>query len=172
MADPVGVKIVGGATTKYPKLAENVRAVARNTIIIQTKRLALRVKAKLQPGVLFKTTTRLLPAVTTKLIESNDQIYGYVFIDPRKFPDVVAKTLESGSKAHDIVGNPYLAFYFGKLGRNVVFRKVHHPGYPGKSYMQSSLAESEQEMTLEVKEQILATVNDEAGKGRITVETK
>jgi hypothetical protein len=150
MADvPLSVKVDGKAFIKYPKLTEDIRASLRAEIPAITKDLADRVRDKLAPGALFKTTDRLLPAVSSRMIENTNQIYGTVYIDSNKFPSVVAHTLESGSRAHDIVpvNASALAFFWEKLGINAVFRKVHHPGFEGRSYMQSSLDEMQSEIT-------------------------
>lgn len=159
VTSPVKISIDGTAFVKYPKLTERVRSALRGVIPQMTKELAARVRSKLLPGVLFKTTRRLLPAVTVRMIENRDEIYGTVFIDPSKFPNVVAHTLESGSKAHDIVGNPYLYFYWEKLGKNVVFRKVHHPGFAGRSYMQSSLDEMQADLRARTKAAVLEPIH-------------
>jgi hypothetical protein len=157
---PVKITFDGSAFYKYPKLTEALRTALRGSIPGLTKELAALVRQKLQPGALFKTTTRLLPAVTVRMIENTNEIYGTVFIDPAKFPNVVAHTLESGSVAHDIEGNPYLAFFFEKLGQNVVFRKVHHPGYAGKSYMQSSLDEMHGDLVAKATDAVLAPLHE------------
>jgi hypothetical protein len=159
MAVKIKVTVDGTAYIKYPKLTEDLRASLRASIPALTKELAARVREKLVPGALFKTTARLLPAVTVRMIENPNEIYGTVFIDPGKFPNVVAHTLESGSVAHEIEGNPYLAFFFEKLGQNVVFRRVHHPGFEGRSYMQSSLDEMQDELKQKATEQVLAPLH-------------
>lgn len=163
MADRVDIKVEGSAYSTYPKLDEVLRAKLRALIPFLTKRLAERVRAKLVPGVLFKTTTRLLPSIKVKMVENSKELYGTVYSDPNMFPAAAAASLEKGSVAHEIAGNPYLAFYWAKLGRNVVFRRVHHPGYPGKSYMQSSLDEENETMKQRVKNAVGLAVKNPDG---------
>lgn len=154
---PVKVTIDGSAIQHYPRLTEELRASLRTTIPVVTKELAARVREKLMPGALFKTTTRLLPAVTVKMIENANEIYGTVYIDPGKFPNVVAHSLESGSRAHDIEAKngKALFFFWEKLGQNAAFKKVHHPGFAGRSYMQSSLDDMKDELVEMTKDGVL-----------------
>ena len=130
----VEVRIDGKVEAKYSKLPEGVRGALRAEIPVLTRKLAARVRAKLAPGALFKTSTHILPAVTAKMIENTSEIYGRVYIDPGKFPEVVAHTLESGSKAHVIRAKnaSALFFFWEKLGQNVAFKEVHHPGFEGQ----------------------------------------
>lgn len=141
MAESISVS--GPAFEKFPKLTESARASLRSEIPGLTKQLADRVRAKLAPGNLFKTSAHILPAVRSEMVENTTQIYGRVYIDQRKFPNVVAHTLESGSKPHDIVvkNAKSLFFFWERMGKNVAFMRVHHPGFAGRSYMQSSLEE-------------------------------
>jgi hypothetical protein len=135
------VTVDGKTVKKYSKLPEDIRAALRAEIPSLTKDLAARVRAKLQPGVLFKTTTHILPAVRAKMVENTREIFGTVYIDGNRFPNIVAHTLESGSVPHEIVAKhaKVLYFFWAKLGVHVAFKRVHHPGFGGRSYMQSSL---------------------------------
>lgn len=153
MAD-APIEVTGQVFEVFPKLDERARAQLRGQIPVLTKKLAERVRQKLQPGVLFKTTNRLLPAVRSEMVENTTQVYGRVYIDQRKFPNVVAHTLESGSRAHEIVAKnaSALFFFWGKLGKNVAFRRVHHPGFSGRSYMESSLNELRGQFVAELRE--------------------
>lgn len=160
MADGVSVTVDGKAYRKFDKLPEDIRSALRAEIPSLTKDLATRVRAKLIPGALFKTTTRLLPAVGVKMVENTKEIYGTVYIDQGKFPNVVAHTLESGSRPHDIVVKNAKALYFfwAKLGRHVAFLRVHHPGFEGRSYMQSSLDEMMPEIVRRERDAVLQPV--------------
>lgn len=44
-----------------------------------------------------------------------------------------------GTRPHPIVGNPLLAFFWPKVGANVVFRHVQHPGTKGNDFMSRAL---------------------------------
>src|SRR6185436_12220900 len=116
---------------RFKSIPEGVRNELRRDIPGITKKLAGRVREKLMPGALFKTTTRLLPAVRSRMIENAQRITGVVDIDPSKFPAVVANTLESGSKPHVIRAKNAgaLFFFWKKLGKNVAFQSVNHPGF-------------------------------------------
>lgn len=146
---------------KYKKLPEELRGTLRETIPPLTRKLADRVRAKLAPGVLFKTTTNLLPAVRAVMIENTKEIFGRVYIDPARFPEVVAETLEGGSKAHIIRAKnaSALFFFWEKLGKNVAFKEVHHPGFEGRSYMKSTSEEFLPEMTETMRLAILGKLN-------------
>jgi len=156
----VNLQIGNQTIEKYARLPEDIRASLRQEIPRLTKELARRVRAKLVPGQLFKTTTRLLPAVTVTMVENAHEIYGKVYIDPAKFPLVVSRTLESGSKPHEIVAkhSPFLYFYWEKLGKNVAFKRVHHPGFPGRSYMQSSLDEMQADIKSGLTDSVLRVI--------------
>ncbi len=157
----VEIKVDGKVEAKYTKLPENIRSALRAEIPVLTRQLADRVRAKLAPGYLFKTTTRILPAVTARMIENTKEIYGRVFIDPAKFPEVVAHTLESGSKAHKIEAKNAgsLFFFWPVLGTNVAFKSVNHPGFEGRSYMKSSADEMKPVLTEGMRRAILGEVN-------------
>jgi hypothetical protein len=44
-----------------------------------------------------------------------------------------------GTRPHKITGNPLLAFFWPKLGANVVFRSVNHPGTKGNNFLGRAL---------------------------------
>lgn len=44
-----------------------------------------------------------------------------------------------GTRPHPIVGNPLLAFFWPKVGRNVVFRHVMHPGTKPNDFLSRAL---------------------------------
>lgn len=142
-------------------IPEDVRNSLRMSIPPLTQRLADRVRAKLVPGVLFKTSTRLLPAVRSRMIENAKQITGRVDIDPSKFPEVVAQTLESGSRPHVIEARNAAAlhFFWARIGKVVNFKRVNHPGFAGRSFMQSSLDEMQGEIVATLTESVVAGIN-------------
>lgn len=156
MADKISIEVGGTALARYPKLPESLRTKLRAEVPFLTKQLADRVREKLAPGRLFKTTDHILPAVRAEMVENRNEIYGRVYIDPTEFSNVVAHTLESGSVPHDIeaVNAPMLVFFWEKMGRVVAFKKVHHPGFPGRSYMQSSLDEMKDELTGRLRDDV------------------
>lgn len=153
----VTVSVEGKVLAKYEKVPEQLRSRLRVMLPQLTRDVKAKVAAKLAPGALFKTTTRLLPALSSQMVENKDEIYGRVFIDEGKFPGVVAATLERGSKAHVIaaVNAPALVFFWEKLGRVVAFKSVNHPGFEGRSYMQSTLDEMQGEITGRLNRSVL-----------------
>jgi phage gpG-like protein len=46
---------------------------------------------------------------------------------------------EFGSMPHIIRGNPWLAFYWEKMGADFVGREVHHPGTPEQPFLRPAL---------------------------------
>lgn len=44
-----------------------------------------------------------------------------------------------GTKPHTIEGNPYLAFFWPKVGKFVVFRSVNHPGTRANNFLSRAL---------------------------------
>jgi hypothetical protein len=43
-------------------------------------------------------------------------------------PQPLGKWIVKGTPPHRIVGRPYLAFFWERIGKNVVVRSVNHPG--------------------------------------------
>lgn len=44
-----------------------------------------------------------------------------------------------GTRPHPIVGKPLLAFFWPKVGANVVFRRVNHPGTKADNFLSRAL---------------------------------
>lgn len=44
-----------------------------------------------------------------------------------------------GTRPHKITGNPLLAFFWPKIGANVVFRSVNHPGTKANNFLSRAL---------------------------------
>lgn len=153
--------VSGRVFEKLDRLPESLRSQLRSRIPDLTRALAERVRSKLAPGTLFKTTTHLLPAIKSQMVENAAEIYGRVYVDPSMFKPVVAHTLESGSRAHVITARnaPALSFFWEKLGRRVSFRSVNHPGFVGRSYMQSSLDEMKAEITAGLEQSVIEAWN-------------
>lgn len=154
---------------KFRSLPERLRAKLRQVIPPVTQMLADTVRAKLRPGSLgtsaqtglplFRTTDRLLPAVTARMVENSQGIVGRVFVDPDKFSGVAAMSLESGARPHVIEARnaSALFFFWDKMGKNVALRRVNHPGFPGAFYMRDSLKEKR----AEISAAITSAVTDE-----------
>jgi hypothetical protein len=158
----VAVTVEGEVLAKYKKLPDRLRSQLRGDLPDIVRDVRDAVAAKLAPGALFKTTTHLLPALSSQMVENASEIYGRVYIDPSKFPAVVAHTLESGSVAHEIaaVNAPALVFFWERLGRVVAFRRVWHPGFAGRSYMASTLAEQADMIKQRLNKSVLEALNE------------
>lgn len=144
---------------KFKSLPERLRSKLRQVIPPVTQMLADTVRAKLQPGALgtsaqtglplFRTTDKLLPAVTARMNENSQRITGRVYVDPGKFSGIAAMSLESGARAHVIEARnaSSLFFFWDKVGANVSFKRVNHPGFPGAFFMRDSLREKGPEIS-------------------------
>lgn len=144
---------------KMRSLPERLRNRLRVTLPGITRDLADKVRAKLTPGALgvsaqtglslFATSARLKPSVSARLIENVNTIKGRVFLDPSIFPAVAGISLESGARPHVIEARnaSALRFFWPKVGANVAFKRVNHPGFPGAFFMRDSLAEQVPEIT-------------------------
>ena len=160
MAQGIQVEVDGKVIAEYERLPNKLRAQLRHDLPEITREVKAAVAAKLTPGALFKTTNRLLPALSSEMVETTkNEIYGRVYIDGRKFPSVIANTLESGSRPHPIKAKfaPALVFFFEKLGHWVRIappRFVNHPGFPGRSYMKSTFDEKKDHITDRLKQSV------------------
>lgn len=52
-----------------------------------------------------------------------------------------------GTRPHRIEGNPLLAFFWPKVGRNVVFRSVQHPGTKANDFLTRALRAARRSVT-------------------------
>ena len=162
MAAGIQIEVDGKVIAEYERLPNALRAQLRHDLPDITREVKAAVAAKLSPGALFKTTNRLLPALSSQMVENKDEIYGRVFIDANKFPAVVANTLESGSRAHEIAARlaPALVFFWEKLGRVVAVRRVMHPGFPGRSYMKSTFDEQREHIAARIEQSVAKAFGD------------
>lgn len=60
---------------------------------------------------------------------------GYDVISDAPYSIFVIK----GTRPHTITGNPLLAFFWPKIGANVVFRSVQHPGTRPNNFLSRAL---------------------------------
>jgi hypothetical protein len=148
------------AIAKFDAIPESVRNRLRVTIPGLTKTLQSGVQAKLAPGVLFKTTPKWV--IRAVMVENSKEIVGRVFVDPAS-PDgsaIYAAIHEFGGKTgpHTItaVNAAALYFFWAKLGKNVMFKTVHHPGsvMQERSYMRSTFDEQRADIVEELTEAV------------------
>ncbi len=135
-----------GAIAKFSPsgIPEYVRNNLRQIIPDLTKRLGARVEQRLDTEL--KSRKRL--TVTKEMIENPTKIVGRVQTIATAEPKLLPQWLETGTKAHPIFAKNAVAlsFFWPKLGRNVMFKSVWHPGFPGINYMQNSFRDMETEI--------------------------
>lgn len=127
-------------------IPDQVRKNLRSVIPDLTKRLGASVEAKLNSEL----KSRKNIVVKKEMVESPSSIYGRVrvtWVGPAKSAMVPA-VLDTGSMAHWITAKPgsALFFFWEKLGKNVMFQRVWHPGFGGINYMKRSIDEMHDEI--------------------------
>jgi hypothetical protein len=160
MAD---VQITVDATKALAKL-DHIPLAVRNNLrgIIPdlTKQLGALVNAKLDTEL--KSRTRI--QVKQELVENPTSIYGRVAAvwtgDSKSA--MVPQVLESGARAHEIVAvnAQALSFFWEKMGKNVMFKRVMHPGFPGIHYMANSFAEMRSDIVSKIRTVVLQGAKD------------
>jgi hypothetical protein len=120
---------------------ENLRAL----IPPLTRQIGAAVDAKLGK---LKSRDRLQTKI--EMVENTREIYGRVRVvwtgeSEKSFIPVV---LESGAAPHVIEAKNAraLAFFWPRVGKQVFFKSVNHPGFPGIHYMHDTFAEMEDEI--------------------------
>src|SRR5712671_5500263 len=110
-------------------IPDDVRRNLRALIPDLTRRLASRVDANLTSGL--KTRRRL--QVRSAMVENSQGITGRVSVISTSEPIMLPTWLESGTKAHaiEVKNAKALYFFWERMGRNVAFRRVMHPGFAG-----------------------------------------
>jgi hypothetical protein len=149
MAGEVTIKVDDtGARLKLGRVPVEVRNNLRNVIPGLTRRLAALVNSKISSELKSHKTL----AVAEQMVENTKEIYGRVQLTSPSANGLLPTYLEYGTKAHEIAGNPILAFYWDKVGANVFFRSVHHPGTKAYQFMSRSFAEMRNEVVQKVAE--------------------
>lgn len=113
-------------------IPEAVRRNLRAIIPDLTKRLGAAVESNLDTGL--KSRRRL--QVKKEMVENPQSIYGRVRVVSTSAPEMLPTWLEKGTRPHVIVARnaSALFFFWDKLGRNVSFKSVNHPGFRGIQY--------------------------------------
>src|SRR6266446_1185222 len=156
----ITVKVdAAGALARFGKsgIPEDVRRNLRGLIPDLTRRLASRVDANLSAGL--KTRRRL--QVRSAMVENSKGITGRVTISSTSEPMMLPFWLEHGTKVHAIEARNAKALYFfwEKMGKNVAFKRVMHPGFAGIHYMHNAF----EAMSGEIKSTIRKAVSDGLG---------
>lgn len=140
-----------------------VRNNLRRTIPDLVRRLGASVESKLDSELKSRTHV-----VVDKFMHDStkDGIYGEVTArwtgDSSK--SFIPTILESGAKAHEIRAKnaSALFFFWEKLGKNVMFKKVWHPGFPGIFFMERSFHEMQEEIIESISDAVRAGANKAA----------
>lgn len=158
------VKITVDATQAIAKFSpsgipEAVRRNLRKVLPGLTRKLGGLVEEKLNTQL--KTRRRL--EVKKELVENPREVTGRVRVNwtGEKEKSFIPQVLESGARAHPIVAKNAgaLYFYWAKVGHNVMFQRVWHPGFAGIHYMQNSFREMEDEIFDTVDQAVKAGAN-------------
>jgi hypothetical protein len=113
-------------------IPESVRRNLRGVIPDITKRLGAAVDANLDARL--KTRRRL--TVRKEMVENPTALYGRVTTVANPGPVLLPLWLEEGTKPHEIAAKnaSALFFFWEKIGKNVAFKRVMHPGFAGIHY--------------------------------------
>lgn len=148
-------------------IPDDVRRNLRALIPDLTRRLASRVDANLSAGL--KTRRRL--QVRSAMVENSKGITGRVTVSSTSEPMMLPFWLEHGTKAHAIEAKNAKALYFfwERMGKNVAFRRVMHPGFAGIHYAQNAFNSMESEIISAIQNSVqLALLRQESRKGRFS----
>lgn len=130
-------------------IPEGVRNNLRRTIPGLTRRLAAVVDSKLNSELKSRDNLKIQPP-QGEMVEGPTQIVGRVTVawTGNAAASMVPQVLESGARAHPIEAKNAgaLFFFFPAMGKNVFFKRVWHPGFPGIHYMQRSFQEMEDDI--------------------------
>lgn len=125
-------------------IPEGVRRNLRAIVPDLTKRLGAAVEANLNSGL--KSRTRLV--VKKEMVENPTALYGRVSTIANQPPQLLPLWLEEGTKPHVIAARnaSALFFFWEKIGMNVAFKSVNHPGFGGIFYMRNAFVSMETEI--------------------------
>lgn len=124
------------ALAKFTGIPESVRRSLRGVIPDLTKRLGAAVDANLDAGL--KSRNRLV--VKKEMVEDSKSVSGVVTTVSTKEPYLLPLWLESGTAPHEIAARnaSALFFFWERMGKNVAFKRVMHPGFAGIHYTQNA----------------------------------
>jgi len=107
-------------------IPESVRRNLRAIIPDLTKRLGAKVEAGLNSEL--KSRNRL--QVKKEMVENPSTLYGRVTLVTTSEPKLLPQWLEEGTRPHEIRARnaSALFFFWEKMGANVAFQRVQHPG--------------------------------------------
>jgi hypothetical protein len=149
-----------GALAKFSPagIPDSVRRSLRTVIPDLTKRLGAAVESNLDSRL--KTRRRL--QVKKEMVENPSALYGRVTTIANPGPALLPLWLESGTQPHEIAAKnaSALFFYWEKLGKNVAFKRVMHPGFAGVNYSSDAFAAMESEIVDSLTQAVRAGARD------------
>lgn len=94
----------------------------------------------------------IIPAMRDAAQENTGAMKAGIHADPASTDGQIVSTtiysdaeyssfMDQGTRDHDIFGNPFLAFYWQKIGQFVVLPYVHHPGTVGSGFFTETMAD-------------------------------
>lgn len=152
MADGVEIKVdTTRAVAKMNRVPVAVRDRLRSVIPDLTKALGRAVDAKLDTEL--KSRTRL--KVGQYMVEGPREIYGSVKLEWTGAAEqaMVPNIIESGARAHEIVAvnARALSFFWERVGQQVMFKRVMHPGFPGIHIMERTFGEQRDKIVADIQ---------------------
>lgn len=140
-------------------IPEEVRARLRAVLPSIGRKLAAGIDQKLNTD--FKSRTHL--RVDGEMRENPSEIFVEVSVKwtGESRANMVPAVLDTGSKPHIIAAKNAnsLYFFWEKMGKNVAFKYVNHPGFPGTQYMKRTLGEQQDEITATLKRNVIEAMN-------------
>jgi hypothetical protein len=121
-------------------IPEAVRRNLRRVLPDLTRKLSAAIDARLASGL--KSRRSLEDKV--ELVENPTAIFGRVrVIANAPSPAMLPAWLNTGTAPHEIAARnaSALFFFWERLGMNVMFRRVMHPGFAGINYAEGALAD-------------------------------
>ena len=138
-------------------IPEAVRRALRRALPDLTRRLGAAIDTRLDTGLKSRRTIEN----KVELVENPTALYGRVrTIASAPSPAMLPSWLNTGTAPHEIAARNVgaLFFFWARLGKNVMFRKVNHPGFAGIQFAEGAWAD----MRGEVVDTISAAVKEGA----------
>ena len=148
------------ATKAFAKFSDaGIPQAVRNNLRAVLPQLGQQVGAgaehRLDSGLKSRTTI----TINKQMVENPSQISVRIFATSPTANGLLPSYLESGTRPHPITGNPWLAFFWDKIGQFVALPRVNHPGFAGIHYMQNTMAEQEPNIVNTVSEAVKRGLN-------------
>lgn len=142
-----------------------VRNALRGVLPALTKKLGDEIENNLNTGL--KTRRRLV--VKKEMVENPTGIYGRVTTISTSEPYMLPLWLEDGTAPHIIRAKnaSALFFFWEKVGQNVAFVQVSHPGFRGIQFTKNAWDKLEPEIKETIKVEVRAAMGSAGFVGNI-----